>query len=102
VWTEIVLDINPGSSEIISYGSAGMLADPYGAIFGDAHNGTGIGNIQISVNRPAGLTPEQLAAPLVFELDQVSVHVPEPSTIMLIGFGMLLVAGRLGLHRAVR
>ncbi|WP_442482751.1 PEP-CTERM sorting domain-containing protein [Aeoliella sp. SH292] len=102
VWTEVVLDLNRGSSEIISYGSAGSLADPYGAVFGSAHGGTGIGNIQISVNRPAGLTPEQLAAPLMFELDKVSVHVPEPSTIMLIGIGMLLVAGRLGLHRAVR
>lgn len=95
-WTEVVLDVSRGSSDIISFGAAGGQPDPFAAVF------SSIGNIQISAFRPFGLTDEQAQQPLLFALDEVSLAVPEPASVAMVALGSLagLVAwGRQRIHR---
>lgn len=93
-WVDVVLDASRGSSEIVSFGAAGGQPDPYAAIFGD------IGRLQISGFQPFGLSPPELQADLLFELDNVQLlAVPEPATIGLVVCGALLIATRLGVRR---
>lgn len=77
-WTEVVLDVSRDSDDIISFGGA-TGAGAYEQIFSN------VGNIQIFANQPFGLTAEQTMLPLSFELDMVSVSVPEPPALLLIG-----------------
>lgn len=87
-WTELVLDVSRGSEDIISFGGS-SATDPYAAIFSN------IGNVQINAFQPFILTDEQAMSPLLFEVDLVTVSVPEPTTgfmactaLLLLGIGL--------------
>lgn len=75
-WTELTYNIAEGSPQITYEG-------PYthSDIFGD------VGNFQIGISQPAGYETD--TTEYSFDLDQVVVGVPEPSSIILLIFGLL-------------
>lgn len=76
VWTKLTIDVTPSSPQLISYGSG-----THGAIFDN------IGNMQFGAVVPAGWPG---GIPVKFDLDRVTVGVPEPATC---GMGLVLAAG---------
>lgn len=81
VWTKVVIDVTPTSPQNITFGSGS-----YNTVFDD------VGNIQFSAVVPAGFAGESVT----FDLDRVTVAVPEPSTLGLgLGaLGLLALAAR--------
>ena len=78
VWTEVVFDVNPLSSTLIPEGPTA-----YPAVFGN------VGNVQFGLSAPAGF--ENDTTPIVFDLDKVTVTVPEPVSAGLLGLGMSMI-----------
>jgi hypothetical protein len=76
VWTKLSIDVTPTSPQWITYG-----AGSYATIFDN------IGRIQISAVVPVGSDGTQSVA---FDLDRVTVAVPEPATLAV---GATAVAG---------
>jgi hypothetical protein len=77
VWTQLVIDVTPSSSQLLSYGG-GSHATIY----------DNIGHIQVSAVEPAGWS----AATVTFDLDRVAVEIPEPAAVALAGAGLIGIA----------
>jgi len=65
-WTEIVLDLSPGSPQLVTFEGTNHTA-----VF------SGIGNVQLGLNVPAALAGS--TTPIVFDLDQPTIT-PEPAS----------------------
>jgi len=88
VWTKVTIDVTPTSPQLISYGSAGSQPNPHATVFAN------IGRLQLSAVVPVGFTGNE--DPVTFDLDRVTISVPEPATLGLACgcLGMLTMAAR--------
>lgn len=76
-WTRLSFDVSPGSPQLVSYEGSS-----YGQVFSD------ITNVQFGFSIPDGV--DVVAADVVFDLDKVSLAVPEPASGAMLA--MLLAA----------
>lgn len=81
VWTEVVFDVTPSSPQIVTYEGS-----DWASVFSN------IGHVQLGVSVPASLEGD--AGTYSFDLDQVAIALPEPSTLMLGSLGMLFLFSR--------
>ena len=72
VWTEVTFDVSPSSGQIVTFEGTS-----YNAVFSN------IGHVQLGITIPAGF--ESNPTPFTFDLDQVTIQTPEPSTLLLAG-----------------
>lgn len=79
-WTELSFNVQPSSPQIVTYEGS-----DHQTIFSN------IGNLQLFVEVPAGLESDPTL--YRFDLDQVSVSVPEPATFFLLLAGSLTWLG---------
>jgi hypothetical protein len=77
-WTTVEFDVSPSSSQLVSFEGS-----DYATVFSN------IGHIQFGANIPAALAND--ATLYTFGLDNVSVDIPEPTSMVLIG--LAIVAG---------
>lgn len=77
-WTKLDFDLSPSNPFVIPEGGPGT----YEAVLGS------VGNVQIGVGGLSGFTSDP--TPYKFDLDKVSIGVPEPAS------GVLLVLGAIG------
>ena len=82
-WTEIDFTLNPGSPQFVSF--EGMT---WASIFNN------VGHTQFGVSIPAALAGNPTT--YTFDIDKISVNVPEPTTVSLAGLSMI---GLLGFRR---
>ena len=75
VWTKLTIDVSPTSAQVLTYGGPGQT---HSTVFDN------IGHIQVSAVEPAGWS----AATVVFDLDRVTVSVPEPSSLAMAGLAL--------------
>lgn len=76
VWTEISFDLSPSSPQLVSF-----EGNDWNTVFSN------IGHLQIGVDVPAGLAGNP--TPFTFEIDQISIAIPEPSTMCLAGMTLI-------------
>jgi len=76
VWTEVTFDVSSSSSQIVTFEGTS-----YNAVFSN------IGHVQLGVTIPAGF--ETNPTPFTFDLDQVTIQTPEPSTLLLAGIALV-------------
>ncbi len=81
VWTPLHWDVRPGSPQITAFEGS-----DHTTIF------SGIGNLQVAVNTPAEL--KQSTVPYTFDLDDISLSVPEAGSLGMAVMGVLFVAVR--------
>ncbi len=79
IWTEISFDVRPDSSQITTFEGS-----DYNTVF------SSIGNVQLAVSVPTGF--ENDARVFAFDLDQVSLVVPEPASLVLLVGGFLSIS----------
>ncbi len=75
-WTEISFDVQQGSPKITTFEGS-----DYNTVFSN------IGNVQLAVSVPVGF--ENDARVFAFDLDKVSLAVPEPTSLLLLVAGSL-------------
>lgn len=76
-WTKLEFDLNPANPLVIPEGGPGT----YQAVMGAVGNvQIGVGNLSAFANDPTTYT---------FDVDKISISVPEPSSLVLISFGVV-------------
>ena len=76
VWTELTFDVRSTSPQLVTFEGT-----DYPTVFGN------IGHVQLGVTIPGGF--ENNPTPFTFDLDQVSILTPEPSTVALAVLGLI-------------
>jgi len=82
-WTKVTFDVTPSGPLTFEGGD-------YATLFADVRN------VQFAVNVPAGA--DQDVTPITFDLDRVSLAIPEPSGVV-IALGSCLLLGLVGMRR---
>ena len=90
-WTPIEFDVSPSSPQLVSYEGS-----DWGTVFSGVHN------VLFGVVVPDGLVTVDTA--YAFDLDQVSIHAPEPASIVsaVLAVGAVAVWPRRGFSRSSR
>jgi hypothetical protein len=87
IWTQLFFDVSPNSPQVLS-----TEGTPWGDIFSD------IGHLQFGVFVPAGHGAD--ATSYAFDLDKVTIWVPEPATLVTAALGLVGVASLTKRRRA--